>query len=282
MRARTRVVVVTVFTPPITRRNHGRGHSYYDANGLKVPGVTRIINDGVPKHLAKWASERTAAHAVDHWDELAELPVSERLKRLEKAANSERDAAAGRGTKVHALAVKLAAGHEVVVPEELRGHVEGYVRFLDDYDVEPVLVEYVVVSYAHSYAGTGDLLADLRATAAVRKAWPEVGGKERARLGLDVKTSKKAVYGEAALQLAAYRYPDAYWDAEDEKEKPVPEVDGCGVVWLPGDGNYYLVPVQAGPAQHRAFLYAAQVAAFCAESRDLIGEPVEPPEMGEL
>ncbi len=247
------------FTPPITRRNHGRGHSYRDANGLKVPGVTTIINNGVPKKLTKWAADTVAAHAVDHWDELGELAPSARLKRLAGAANADRDAAAIRGTKVHALSARLLAGEEVAVPDELTGHVESYVRFLDEWSPTSLLVEAPVISYAHGYAGTLDLIAEMAGV-----YWL-----------LDIKTSRSGVYGETALQLAAYRYADRFLDP-DGTERPLPAVDRTAVIWVRADG-YDVVPVEAGPAQFRAFLYAAQVAAFCESSRDLVGEPLEAP-----
>ncbi|MEX5711910.1 hypothetical protein AB1484_27345 [Parafrankia sp. FMc6] len=248
------------FAPPITRRNHGRGHSYRDANGLKVPGVTTIINKGVPKQLTNWAAETVAAHAIDHWDELTDLPISARFKRLKGAHNAERDAAAVRGTKVHALAVRLEAGETVSVPEELEGHVASYVDFLDDWNPTSIVTETPVISYKHGYAGTLDLIADV----------PGIG-----RMLLDIKTSRSGVYGETALQLAAYRYADIYLDG-DGKEIDLPPVTETAVVWVRADG-YDLVPVEAGPDQFRTFLYAAQIAAFCEGARDLIGEPLTIP-----
>lgn len=266
------------YTPPIQRRNHGRGHSYVDANGIKVPGVTTIIGDGVPKPaLVPWAAGKTAEYAVDNWDELSALPVSERFKRMKAAPYADRNAAAAQGTRVHKLAVPLLHGKEIAVPQELRPYVEGYVRFLDVFDVRPILSEFVVVSHTHGIAGTGDLLTDLGNTDdAVREAWPEIPDDVLARLLIDIKTARKGVYGDVALQLAGYRYADVYID-EYGNEQPVPAVHGCGVVWLPGDGDFKLVPVTAGRAQYRSLLYAQQVADFVATSRDLVGEPVTPP-----
>lgn len=258
---------VSAFTPPIKRRNHGRGHSYVDANGLKVPGVTTIINSGVPKQaLVGWAGRTVAAHAVDHWDELGELAPSERLKRLEKAPNSDRDTAGMRGTKVHALAVKLAVGEQVRVPDELAGHVESYVRFLDEWVVTPLLSEAVVCSHRHGYAGTLDLIADL--------ADPDEPGRFRRWL-LDIKTARSGVFGENALQLAGYRYSDAYLD-DDGEEQELPDVELTGVVHVRADG-YDLIPVTAERQQHRQFLYAQQVKQFCDDSRDLVGDALMPP-----
>lgn len=254
------------FTPPVRRVNHGRGHRYVDANGHKVPSVTGTINDGVPKPaLVDWAARTTAAYAIDYWDELAALPLSERLKRLEKARFGERDSAAKRGTEVHSLGERLAHGDEVDVPEELNGHVEAYIAFLDQWRVEPVLTEFVVVSHRHGYAGTGDMIADL--------ADPD-HPDATLRWLLDIKTTQSGVWGETALQLAAYRYADTYRDGEHEH--PIPIVERTGVVHVRGDG-YQLVPVTAGRREHREFLYAAQIARFRDRAHELIGEPLSPP-----
>ncbi|WP_133849891.1 hypothetical protein [Labedaea rhizosphaerae] len=254
------------FTPPVRRVNSGRGHRYEDAHGRKVPGVTTVISSGVPKPaLINWAARVTAAYAVDYWDELAELPVSERLTRLEKARFGERDEAARRGTQVHSLAERLVHGEEVDVPEALAGHVRAYVDFLDQWRVQPVLAEFVVASHRHGYAGTADLLAYLDDPDEPGRAVPWL---------LDIKTSQ-GVWGETALQLAAYRYADVY-RAADGTELPVPEVERTGVVHVLGDG-YQLVPVVAGRAQHRTFLYAQQIAAFVDTAKELVGEPLTPP-----
>jgi hypothetical protein len=253
----------------VRRVDHGRYHSYIDADtGLKIPGVTTIVGDGVPKPaLIAWAANTTAEYALDHWERLGELAPSARLKELKGARYAEKDAAARKGTQVHKLAQRLVAGEEVAVPDELAGHVAAYVRFLDEFDVEPVLVEAVIVSNEHRYCGTLDLVGDLL------DVDDPSGG--RVRWLLDVKTTRSGVYGETALQLAGYRYADAYLD-DDGDEQDMPAVDRCGVVWVRPDG-YDLVPVEVGPAQHRQLLYAQQTKEFVDSGRDLIGEPIIPP-----
>lgn len=252
------------FTAPIRRRegkSFGRAtHWYVDANGLKVPGVTTILKDGIPKPaLVGWGIKSVAEYALDHWDDLAGLAPSERLKTLKGAPYADRDAAAQRGTEVHALAERLVRGEEIDVPDELAGHVESYVRFLDDWDPQPVLVERTVVNYAIGYAGTLDLVADL-------------GGR---RLLLDVKTNRSGVYGDVAFQLAAYRYAEHYV-AEDGTEPVMPEVDGAGVIHVRADG-YDLVPVEAGPRQFTEFRHIARVARAVEASRGYVGEALTPP-----
>src|SRR6266511_4269547 len=212
----------------IRRVNHGKGHSYIDTDtGLKIPGVTTITGDGIPKPaLLKWSAETTASYAVDHWDELSTKAPSVRLKELYGARYAVKDAAANRGTQVHKLAERLVTGEAVPVPDHLAGHVASYVHFLDDFDVQPILVEATVWHPEHGYCGTLDLIADL----------------------LD----------------------------PDDPEHDMPTVDATGVVHVRADG-YDLVPVEAGEAQFRTFLYAQQIGQFLATSRDLIGEPVVSP-----
>ena len=205
------------FTAPIRRRegkSFGRAtHWYVDANGLKVPGVTTILKDGIPKPaLVGWGIKSVAGR-----------------------------------------------GEEVEVPDELAGHVESYVRFLDDWDPQPVLVERTVVNYTIGYAGTLDLVADL-------------GGR---RLLLDVKTNRSGVYGDVAFQLAAYRYAEHYV-AEDGTEPVMPEVDGAGVIHVRADG-YDLVPVTADARVFTEFRHIARVARAVEASRGYVGEALTPP-----
>lgn len=260
----------------IKRRNHGKGHSYTNTDtGQKVTGVTTIIGNGIPKKaLNNWGPTVTAEYAIDHWDELTELAPSERLKTLTGARYAVTDAAANRGTKVHKLGERLVHGETVTVPEGLEGHVASYVAFLDEFDVQPVLVERTVWSRKHDYCGTFDLIADL-----LDPDDPETDPALRRRIRwlLDIKTSRSGIYGETGLQLAAYRYADCYIDEDDGTEMDLPDVEATGAVHVRADG-YDLIPVDAGEEQFRQFLYAQQIAEFCATSRELVGEPIDAPQ----
>jgi hypothetical protein len=254
---------MTKFTPPIRRKDTARGHKYEDAEGRRVPGVTTILSDGIPKPaLVNWAASATAEYAVDNWDRLTGLSASVRLKELNSARWSVKDTAANKGTAVHALAEKLVAGEEVEVPDELVGHAESYARFLDDFEVEAHHVEFSVVSYRWGYAGTGDLIANVKHV-----------GQTRLLL-LDVKTNRSGVFGETALQMAAYRYADVLF--VDGGEEPMPVVDGCAAVHVRADG-YDLIPVIADEAQHKAFLHVMRVAEAQRELNELVGPPVKVP-----
>lgn len=252
------------FVAPIRRVDTAKGHYYKDATGARVPGVTTIIGDGVPKPaLINWAANATAEAAVDTWDDLALLAPAQRLKRLQGARYEQKDAAARRGTEVHRAAEELIAGKSVKVPEEIAGHVEAYARFLDEFEVRALYVEFSCVSYRWGYAGTADLCA--------RLTLPDKGP---ATMLLDLKTTRSGVFGETALQLAGYRYAD-YWVIDDDEFKPM-TVDYCAAIHVRGDG-YDLVPVEVGEAEHKDFLYAMRVGQFVDRSRELVGPPIIAP-----
>ena len=237
---------------PARRVNRGRGHSY-EIDGRKVDGVTTLIGDGIPKPaLVDWAARTTAEYAVDHWDELAQETGTQRLRKLERARWDKTRAATARGTDVHDVAMRLAAGQEVQVPDELAGHVDAYLRFVDEWQPVELLVEAPVFHRTMHYAGTLDLVARL----ADGNNWL-----------IDWKTGGTGIYPEAALQLSAYRNAEFYVDAAGA-ELPLPPIDRCGCVWLRADG-YDLKPVDAGPETFLIFRYAQQVARrFAHEPRD--------------
>lgn len=256
---------MTEFEAPIRRKDTAKGHHYVDARGRRVPGVTTILDAGLPKKaLINWAGNATAEAALNNWDALTKLPPAARLSKLKGARYEDKDTAAKRGTEVHYYAEQLANGKEVQVPNELVAHVEAYARFLDEWQVKPLLVEFSVGSATYGYAGSGDLIADL---------W-HADQQEWVRWLLDVKTNRTGIYGETALQLAAYRYADELVDANGSAG-PVPEVQATGAIHVRADG-YSLHPIEAGPEQHRTFLYVQQVAEFDAVAKDMVGPPQRP------
>ena len=173
-----------------------------------------------------------------------------------------KDTAAKRGTDVHRAAERLLAGEAVQVPEEIAGHVEAYARFIEEFKVEPVHVEFSCVSYKWGYAGTGDLCA-----------WIQVPDLGRVLTLDDLKTSRSGIFGETALQLAGYRYADVW--VVDGKEIEPPPVDHCFGIHVRGDG-YDLIPVEVTEQEFKDYLYAGRIGQFVARSRDLIGAPIAP------
>lgn len=250
---------MTQLKAPFIRRNYGRGHGYKDANGIKVPGVTTLLSKGLPKPaLVNWAARTAAEYAVDNWDALTQAPISERLDQIRNAPNSSKNAAALRGTKLHDAAQQLQEQGTVDVDPEQLPLVEAYLKFCRDWDLHAEYVESAVYSVTHGYAGTLDLIATLR------------DGK---RWLLDLKTSK-GVYGDMALQQAPYRFAE-YLAIDDGEHIPMPQVDAVGIVHVRADGAD-LVPLTAGRAEFRAFLYVAQVAATSDRLKELVHAPLTP------
>jgi len=193
----------------------------YKLDGKPVTGVTTILNGGIPKPaLVWWAGGVVAKFVVDpeNAGTVAELLAGDQdsaVKFLQLLPNQERDSAAERGTEVHDLAEKLATTGEVDAPEELVGFIEGYLDFLDRWQITPVLVEVVLANREHWYSGKVDLLA----TSPLLMSQADIdAGKV---IQIDLKTSK-GVYFETALQTAAYARAEFYMDGG--KEVPMPEV----------------------------------------------------------
>lgn len=250
------------------RKNHGRNHSYWDGDH-KVPGVTSYLQSLPKPALVGWAAGSVAEFVVDHLvvtkdghlvaDELdaglremareKEVSFPDKFSRskavqlLKGLPNYDRDKAANRGTEVHDRAHKLAEGEEVEVAEEIVGHVDAYLKFRDDWTPTKELVERPIINRTNWYCGTFDLVADIDGLG---------------RQLIDIKTSRSGIFGEVALQLAAYRYAEHYLD-ETGAEQPMPEIDGCCALWLRADG-YDLYPIKADEDAFRVFRHLQQVA----------------------
>lgn len=241
----------------------GKGHSY-TVDGEPYDGVTTLIGEGIPKPaLINWAANTTAGYAVDHWSELDEMTVSERLKVLQGARFADRDKAGERGTEVHGIAERLMHDEEVDVPEHLAGHVEACVKFLDEWKPVPVLTETVVAHRRWKYAGKLDFVADV----------PKLG-----RATFDFKTARSGIWGETALQLCAYTNAEAYVDTDQNEQRLADleiRTDTAYAVWLRAD-SYDLIPVDIGAETFRFFLHAATVARRARTMRQLVGEALQP------
>jgi len=261
----------------VVRKNTAKGHYYLDADtGERIPGVTTIVGDGMPKPaLLNWAGEATAEYAVDNWDALGPLPYSERLKKIKGSRYEKRDAASNKGSAVHAMAERLITGEKVTVPDELAGYVESCVRFLDDFDVRQEHVEVVIYSETHRYVGTTDLIA--------RVLLPDMPEYEHIprddegySLGLfDWKTSKSGIFGDVALQLVAYRHAE-HLITESGEVIGMPWVDFTAGIHLTARG-YSFVPLETGDDVFRDFLYVKEVARVVGGLRDLVGDQIVPP-----
>jgi hypothetical protein len=251
----------------IQRINGSRGH-WYKIDGKKADGVTTLIGKGMPKPaLPYWSAKSVAEHVADNLDTVAGMRDMGRdsiIAALKGVPWSQRDAAAKRGTEVHSLAEQLIHGAEVEVPDELAGHVESYVKFLDEWQPRPVLVEKTVAHRQWRYSGTFDSVLDL---------------PDGRRVIADIKTSRSGIFAETALQLAAYRYAQVYLD-DDGAEKPMEDLKitgGLGI-WIRADG-YDVLPVECGEREFKDFLHVAWVARTADRFKDAspVGEALSAP-----
>jgi hypothetical protein len=246
----------------LVRKETKRGHTYA-LDGAKVTGVTTILNGGLPKpQLVAWAARSVAEYVADNPDQvkgLYDMGREPMISALKATPYQSRDDAAARGTHVHALAESLLHGQSIDVPDYVAGHVKGYVDFIDRLALIPVLTEKPVASRTWWYAGTFDAIADIGA-----------GPLKGKRLLLDWKTSK-GVYGETALQLAAYANAEFYVD-DDEQETAVPEVDGLAVVHITETGTD-LYEVADPASAWTAFKHVAWLATQMDSIKAQITEP---------
>lgn len=253
---------------PDTRRiNYGNGHGY-ELDRRKVMGVT-AVKDMLPKEaLMKWVGRNVAGYALDHWDELHELKPSERLKRLEGSMWGNRDAAAAKGTAIHGYAEKLVAGIEVTIPSATKGYAEQAARWMDEFDIEPVLIEPALFSRQYAYGGTADLFALAHALE---------GPEGPLRVLADYKTGASGIWPDFAIQGIGYERADFYLD-EDGEEQPVPEVDAIWGIHLMED-DYAVIPVIADRDWlFRRFRALQMVKNFTETDRaTILGAPVEAP-----
>lgn len=250
----------------VTKRiDSGRGH-WYRLDGQKVDGVTTVLSNGIPKPALKaWGERMVATFAVNNLATLNDLVAQgEPAAAIDLAKGApfrDTDKAARRGTEVHGLAERIIRGEEVEVPDELTGHVDSYLDFLDDFGVRARLVEVVLGNRTHQWMGTLDLVADLNDGL----CWL-----------IDIKTTRSGIFPETALQLSAYRNAEFYLD-DDGNEQPMPKVDRVAGLWVRADG-YDLVPVDAGPNTYRVFRHAQQVARWQTQTgKQAVLEVLQPP-----
>lgn len=207
----------------------------YRLDGKPVTGATTILGGGIPKPgLMYWAANQAAEAAAD-WaynlrqtgDDWAMQSIDREAlyEQWRKAPWKKRDEAAVRGTAVHALAERVIHGDEVDVPDEYLAHVNGYVDFLDAWDVTPILTEKSVANRKHWYSGRFDLIASIP------------GLHDGAPVEIDLKTSN-SVYADTAYQAAAYARAE-FWveDDDPDTEHPIPDIAATYVAHVREDGT---------------------------------------------
>lgn len=256
-----------------------------DAQPESFWSVTTIIKAGLPSPaLTAWGMKAVAEFAAANHRVLSGMLSGVRIVKgadgmqvvsdpdavqgaidwLKGAPYRERDRKANLGSALHEWAEAYALGRPHATPADaIAGHVESFQQFLDLWQPRYELTEATVYSRSESFAGTLDAIAEI----------PGLG-----RVLLDYKTSSSGIYPEAALQLAMYRHAE-FVGMPDGTEAPMPEVDGCVVVWVHGDGTPAdVIPVIADEQVFRSALFVREVMRWAEEtSKGVIGQPLRPP-----
>lgn len=174
-------------------------HKYWIVTGdarSQVTSVTGGLKVLDKPALISWAERQgiEGALRLERAGELEGVPVEEaiNLVRLHRVgADAKRDAGADRGTAVHqALRTYCEIGTPPKITDfepQVRGYVQALCRWLLLMEPTPILVERIVGSPTHGFAGRFDLLA-------------EIDGR---LILVDLKTSNR-VYAEHHLQMAGY------------------------------------------------------------------------------
>lgn len=251
---------------PRNARRSVNGRTYQWRDEL-FDSVTTILSGGFPKPaLVNWAAKSVAEWAVrnqDDWRPIANKDTQAAIDLLKGSPYRERDAAADLGSHVHRAIDAYIVGRPMPEwPLPIRPSMAQFAAFLERFSPTFEASEATVYSRQWGYAGTFDFIAT-------------IDGK---RVLGDVKTGK-GVYGEVALQLAAYRNAE-FIGGPDGAEHDVPAVDACVVLHIRPD-VYELYPVDAGDEEFKTFLYVAQVRRFVNQRASaVIGAPLNPGELG--
>lgn len=217
----------------------------YRLDGQWVPGVTTILGVLDKPGLRKWAASSVAEYVADHREAVEHLYEAGRgpmIGALKETPWQKRDDAADRGTKLHDHAERLLRGEEVDVSDDLAPVVENALRFLDDWKIEPLLIEAAVGSREHQYAGKLDLAA--------RYVHPITG---RSGIGIFDWKSGKRIYTGACFQLNAYGQAEFHGQNGDEHRMADVGIETAFGVHIRPDG-YDVNPLRYGPEIYAEFL----------------------------
>lgn len=190
-------------------RHDGPSGRFYLIDGESLPSVTHILGCIGKPALINWAAnqERTMVSeaAADLYQDLCgidkPMPRTAYLTTLQarigktKAHQRELAKAGEVGTQVHKLiewnmrrTLKQEAGPEPRVVDDAQWAFMAWQDWANSVDLKPRFIEQTVFSRKHGYAGTMDLLAEVRGELKL----------------IDFKTGK-AIYAEAHLQNVAYQ-----------------------------------------------------------------------------
>ena len=218
--------------PPRPAGSTAAADTAYEIDGRKVDGVTTPDRRRDPQTRAdRLGRATTAEYAVDHWDELADLTGTARLRKLERARwDKRRRRRRPRHRRPRRSRCELAGGEEVDVPEPIAGHVDAYLQFVADWQPARAARRRPRCSTAPPVR---------------RDARPRSNASRTETTGYS--TGKRARPESSPSPRCSSPPTDTPSSSltPTAREQPLPPIDFCGCVWLRADG-YDLNPVDAG------------------------------------
>lgn len=274
----------------------GRDMYYTLPDGRRLLSVTTGIEKGIPKPgLQYWYANTVARVALEMTPRIVRArgksARQELYEELRRAPNTTKDAAGDRGTLIHIVAESKILGTPMApVDEKDQPYVDAFLNFYDREQPEYEATELVVANVDDGWCGTLDAAVKLVRLAARNPhiAWLQ------GLVAIDYKTGND-VWGEAGLQMAAYRRATHAWLKDGTPVEP-PKTLGAVVVHLKpetvvqraqgpvtvgyADTGYRVVPIDTSDAMYEAFLSAHNTARKWtkAVSENAVGEPFEPSE----
>jgi hypothetical protein len=259
-------------TGPVHSVSEGGDRWYvHPLTGERFISVTTVLSTVAKPFLERWAAAEATKAALARIEILhsasrctlpcgrtgrpdaCEICVPCWGRVIRRASTTLRDRAAQIGTRVHNVAENLALGFAPgpdgddpqVVP-----FITQFRRWWGDFQPTFQATEATVINREHGYAGTLDGICTL--------GWcpPKHSHEVGTPRLIDYKTGK-SLYGEAAMQMAAYRRGESIL-MPDGTEHPMIDTDGALLLHLRPD-NYKLHPVLADKEDFEDFLHVLRV-----------------------
>ena len=245
------------------------GRHTYSLDRKWVPSVSGILGKTSSKEGLKWWAAKLAAQwCLIHLDELDIVGEDRWVDAARREHDVQSKAAMQRGTQLHSVAERLIYGHEVPpvdpdtgeeYPDDVLRMGAQVARFMDRYQVEPVLVEAPVFHEKLRYAGKPDLCADLLGD----------------RWLIDYKTGT-SIWPDVALQTCAYA--KATHVQLGERDVPMAQVTRTGCLWVRPDG-FQLIPLKFDSHVWQAFQASLRASKFWYQKpEDILGAAIPMPD----
>lgn len=225
--------------PILAEKVVGKGRMYRSPKtGELLPSVTNCIDVLAKPWLGAWAAKMVAGYAFDNRQALMGMSDREAaVDYLKGAPYRKRNAAAGLGDVIHSYVEATLTDQPL--PEITEAHepyLEGFRRFLAEFNPDFRIIEGTVFNHAEGYSGSFDFMAGI-GDLLILGDWKSGSG----------------IFDEVALQLAALRFADSVWDPATGDLLPMPPVDGCIAVHLqPGKCSVHVI--DAGKSAFQTFL----------------------------